>query len=134
VTASAILLIIAGVLALVDFVVALRQSESMAAQGALTYTDLVLQGDLRAIGSPVLAVLAPVASVGLLRARRWGQFLAAALGALSVLGAILLVAAASRDLGQPGSFAVLLLPPALIAALFGGLLLYATLGKRAYFQ
>jgi hypothetical protein len=95
---------------------------------------LVLQGDLRAIGSPVLAVLAPVASVGLLRARRWGQFLAAALGALSGLGAILLVAAASRDLGQPGSFAVLLLPPALIAALFGGLLLYATLGKRAYFQ
>jgi hypothetical protein len=79
------------------------------------------------------AIASPLAAVGVLAARRFGLYLALAVGAAVVVGGAILLWRAVAEWSLPGSFAVLLLPPAAIALVVGGFVLIAAFGKRAHF-
>ncbi|MGQ0607542.1 MAG: hypothetical protein ACT4OQ_03650 [Chloroflexota bacterium] len=87
--------------------------------------------------SPVTTILvglaAGVAGMGLLNGRGWSQILAIGIGSLSVAAAVALFGNAIAGWSQPGSFAVLLLPPAVVALLLGTLVLHGIATTRTYF-
>jgi hypothetical protein len=80
-----------------------------------------------------VGILSIMAAIGVFRGRRWAQLLAIGIGAVCVLGGVLLTLPAIVERDMPGSFALLLLPAAFVAFLLGGYVLYAALANRAYF-
>lgn len=83
---------------------------------------------------PAIGLLAGIAAVGVLRGRRWGAILAIAVGTATILGGVILLWVAIVELGVPGSFAVLFVPPGIVALLAGAFILYAALANQAYFR
>ncbi len=81
-----------------------------------------------------IGTLSGIGAVGVFRGRRWSRILAIGVGAASVLGGVMLSLPAILEWGVPGSFALLLLPAAVVAFLIGAYVLYAAHVNRAYFR
>ena len=79
-----------------------------------------------------LGITAALGAVGVLRGHRWGRILAVGLGAAINLGGLFALANLVREWGMPGSFAVLSVPPAIVAFLVGGFVVYVALRNAAY--
>ncbi|HEX7224736.1 MAG TPA: hypothetical protein VF367_04065 [Candidatus Limnocylindria bacterium] len=81
-----------------------------------------------------VAGLAGAATVGILRRRAWGRLLALAIAVAFLGSGLLLTIEAIRGWGVAGSFAVLVVPLALVALLCGGFVMWATWSTRAHFD
>jgi hypothetical protein len=81
-----------------------------------------------------VAGLAGAAAVGVLRRRAWGRLLALAIAVAFLGSGLFLAIEAIRGWGVAGSFAILLVPLAVGAVLFGGFVTWATWSSRAYFD
>lgn len=75
-----------------------------------------------------------VAGVGVLRRRRWGRLLGLGLAGVTLLFAAWLTFGIAITWNAPGSFAVLLIPPAAVAYAVGGFIGYALLRERTAFS
>ncbi len=81
---------------------------------------------------PLIGVAAAIAGVGVFRGRRWARLLAVAVGVAMILGGAFLLLMVLSELGVPGSFAILFLPPGILAVLIGGYVVWAALAHSAY--
>jgi len=81
---------------------------------------------------PLIGLASAIAAVGVFGGRRWARPLAIAVGLTILAGGVLLLLIAVSGLGAPGSFAVLIFPPAILALLIGGFVVYAALRNAAY--
>lgn len=81
---------------------------------------------------PLIGVMAAIAAVGAFRGRGWARPLSVAVGAAVILGGAFLLFIVVAEWGLPGSFAVLFLPPGLLAVLIGGFVVWAALANGAY--
>ena len=81
---------------------------------------------------PLIGLASAIAAVGVFRGRGWAGWLAIAVGLAILAGGVLLLFIAVSGLGAPGSFAVLIFPPAILALLIGGFVVYAALRNAAY--
>lgn len=79
-----------------------------------------------------LGTAAALGAVGVFRGRRWGRVLAIGLGAFIILGGLFLLGNLVREWGMPGSFAVFSVPPAILAFLIGGFVVWTALRNAAY--
>jgi hypothetical protein len=80
------------------------------------------------------AGLALAGGFGMLAGARWGWWLGIAAAAAVIAGGVWLVITALMEWDLPGSFAALRLPPAAVALLVGGVLVYGLIASRAYFS
>jgi len=90
----------------------------------------VLRGQLAI--PPFIGLVAAIAGVGVFRGRQWARPLAVGVGVATILGGVFLLLIVLSELGLPGSFAMLFLPPGLLAILIGGFVVYAALANGAY--
>jgi hypothetical protein len=121
----AILLTASGLLILVSVVLQMADAQSAAAQGALTYFELVRSGDFGAIATPIVGAVALVAGIGLWLRQVWGAWLAVLIGLAGVGTGLVLAYIALRDWSQPGSFAAIVLGEAVVAIAVGAAVAFA---------
>jgi hypothetical protein len=137
VTIAAIVLIaVAGLAFLYGSVGFLSYFGSFQEYGSATGTTAVefVTGALAQALIPVaIALVAGTAAIGLLRGTRWGAALTIAASIVFLVGGLALLYGAMREWGLPGSFAVLYLPPAVVAILVGAYVGLATLTSGSYF-
>ncbi len=81
-----------------------------------------------------LGVLAGTAGIGVWQGRPWGRAVAAIVAAVILLGAVLMTVSVVVEWGLPGSFAVLLIPPTIVALAGGGYIAWALLTSPTYFD
>lgn len=81
---------------------------------------------------PVVGVVAAVAAVGVFRGRAWARPLSVAVGVIVILGGAFLLLIVASEWGVPGSFAILFLPPGLLAVLIGAFVVWAALKNAAH--
>jgi len=138
VTGLGVVLIVIGVLALLNMARGLvGYFQSAAADGIATEVSLgefLLVAPEQTLVPAAVGIIAGIACLGVLRGHRWGQILAIGVGAATLLGGVRLLVPAIVEWGVPGSFSILLLPPAFVAFLVGAYVLYAALVNRSYFS
>jgi hypothetical protein len=91
------------------------------------FFEYVLDAPDQTVLPVALAITAGAAAYGLRRGLPWGRALAGAVGVLFLAGAIKLAVTAIAEWGLPGSFSAFLIPPAVVATLIGGYLVWAAL-------
>lgn len=96
--------------------------------------EFLLEAPEQTLVPAVVGIVSGIAAVGVFRARRWGQILAIGVGAASLLGGVMLLLPLIVEWGVPGSFAILLVPPGIVALLAGAFIVYTAVANRAYFR
>jgi uncharacterized membrane protein (UPF0136 family) len=96
--------------------------------------EFLLEAPEQILVPAVVGILSGIAAVGVFRGRRWSQILAIGVGAASLLGGVMLLLPAIVEWGVPGSFAILFIPPGIVALLVGAFIVYAAVAYRAYFR
>jgi hypothetical protein len=81
---------------------------------------------------PLIGLMAAIAAVGVFQRRAWARPLSVAVGVAVILGGAFLLFIVVAEWGLPGSFAVLFLPPGLLAVLIGAFVVWASLANAAY--
>lgn len=98
-------------------------------------TPEIVAGALAQASIPLgLTLTAGAAAIGVLQGRRWGRPLALAAGAILLLGGFVLLWIVLRELGLPGSFAVLAIPPAILFLAVGAFVTFAAGTSGRYFD
>ena len=100
--------------------------------GIALLVELLLLAPAQVLVPSAIGIAAGVGGVGVLRARRWGAVLAIGVGLALILGGVFLLWVVISELGIPGSFAVLFLPPAAVALIVGTFVLWAALANRPH--
>ena len=100
--------------------------------GIASLVELLLLAPAQVLVPSAIGIAAGVGGVGVLRARRWGAVLAIGVGLALILGGVFLLWVVISELGIPGSFAVLFLPPAAVALIVGTFVLWAALANRPH--
>ena len=98
----------------------------------MSLAEYLLERPQETLLPPLIGVMAAIGGVGAFRGRRWTRPVAVAVGVATVLGGAFLVMIALSELGIPGSFAMLFLPPAVLAVAMGAFIVYAALVNGAY--
>ncbi|MEP7083028.1 MAG: hypothetical protein ABI841_08675 [Chloroflexota bacterium] len=131
----AMLIVISALLLLSAARSILGYFESAQYDGVATRMSLVeylLERPQDTLLPPFVGLMAAIAAAGVFGGRRWARPLAAAVGVATILGGAFLLLVVLSELGLPGSFAILFLPPALLALLVGAFVVYAALRNAAY--
>ncbi len=96
----------------------------------ISVLEFLLDAPEQTLVPAVVGILSAIAAVGVFRGRRWGQILAIGVGAASVLGGVMLLLPLIAEWGPPGSFAILLVPPGIVALLAGAFIVYTAVAYR----
>ena len=99
--------------------------------GIASLVELLMQAPTQVLVPSAIGIAAGIAGIGVLRARRWGAVLAIGVGLALILGGVVLLWVVFSELGLPGSFAVLFLPPAAVALVVGTFVLWAARATAA---
>jgi hypothetical protein len=138
VTALGVVLILIALLALLNVARGLVGYFESAGYGGIatrvSVAEFVVTASDQILVPAAIGIGSALASTGVFRGRRWGQVLAICVGSAILLVGAMLTLPTIVEWGVPGSFALLLLPGALIAFLVGGYVLYAAFVNRAYFS
>lgn len=136
VTALGILLILIAALLLVGAARnVLGYFESAQFEGVATRMSLLeylTERPQETLLPPFIGLMAAIAGIGVFAGRRWARPLAVAVGVATILGGVFLLLVVLSELGIPGSFAMLFLPPGILAVLIGSYVVYAALTNGAY--
>lgn len=98
----------------------------------MSLAEYLLERPQETLLPPFIGLVAAIAGVGVFRGRRWARPLAVGVGVAAIVGGVFLLLIVLSELGLPGSFAMLFLPPGLLAILIGGFVVYAALANGAY--
>ena len=138
VTALGILLVLIAALLLVSGARnVLGYFESAQFDGVATRMSLasyLLERPQETLLPPFIGLMAAIAGIGVFGGRRWARPLAVAVGVAIILGGLFLLLVVLSELGIPGSFAMLFLPPGILAVLIGLFVVYAALSNAAYLR
>jgi len=93
--------------------------------GIASLVELLMQAPTQVLVPSAIGIAAGIAGIGVLRDRRWGAVLAIGVGLALILGGVVLLWVVLSELGLPGSFVVLFLPPAAVALVVGTFVLWA---------
>jgi hypothetical protein len=96
--------------------------------------EFLLEAPEQILVPAAVGILSGISAVGVFRGRRSGQILAIGVGAAYLIGGVILLVPAVVEWGVPGSFAILLVPPGIVALLAGVFIVYAAVAHRAYFR
>jgi len=102
--------------------------------GIASLVELLMQAPTQVLVPSAIGIAAGIAGIGVLRARRWGAVLAIGVGLALILGGVVLLWVVFSELGLPGSFAVLFLPPAAVALVVGTFVLWAARATEAHLR
>ncbi|MGZ8476002.1 MAG: hypothetical protein ACXWWQ_07280 [Candidatus Limnocylindria bacterium] len=100
----------------------------------MSLAEYLLERPLEILVPPFIGLLAAVAGIGVFGGRRWARPLAVVVGVATMLGGVFLLVVVLSELGVPGSFAMLFLPPGILALLIGAYVVYAALTNEAYLR
>lgn len=98
---------------------------------SVSLVDLLVSAPAQILVPLAIGIAAGIGGIGVLRARRWGAILAIGVGLALLAGGIILLWVVISELGIPGSFAMLFLPPAAVALIVGTFVLWAALATRS---
>jgi hypothetical protein len=100
----------------------------------MTFLEFVADAPDQVLIPTGLGTTATAAAFGVIRRRSWGRILAILIGLALVLGGLVVLVAAVREWGLPGSFSGLLLAPAIVAILVGAFVGLAAFMAATYFR
>ena len=137
VTALGIVLIVLALLFLLYVglsIVSTLQNPGDGGGDVASLLELMLEAPGQVLVPSVIGIAAGFGGIGVLRQRRWSVVLAIGVGLALLLGGVVLLWVVISELGLPGSFAVLFLPPAAVALIAGTFVLWAALATRAHLR
>lgn len=137
VTALGVVLIVLALLLLLYVgisVVGTLQNPGDGGGDVASLVELMLETPAQVLVPSAIGIAAGIGGIGALRRRRWSAVLAIGVGMALLLGGVVLLWVVISELGLPGSFAVLFLPPAAVALIVGTFVLWAALATRTHLR